>query len=108
MRYEGEVRVPWSRSEVTAVREAMEVTPLFAGRAEVRHILRRWLRSQRGKDVSFDRVVAEHLASNLVAFDMKTAVAKSKLLRTLQATERHADPAVAGAERHADRTAAVA
>jgi hypothetical protein len=97
MRYEGEVRVPWSRSEVTAVREAMEVTPLFAGRAEVRDILRRWLRSRRGKDVTFAVVVAEHLASNLVAFDMKTAVAKSKLLRVLQENERHADDTAAAA-----------
>ena len=97
MRYEGEVRVSWSRSEVTAVREAMELTPLFAGRAEVRDILRRWLRSQRGKDVTFDVVVAEHLSSNLVAFDMKTAVAKSKLLRALQAAERHAVDTAAAA-----------
>ena len=97
MRYEGEVRVPWSRSEVTAVREAMEVTPLFAGRHEVRDILRRWVRSRRAKDVTFDVVVAEHLASNLVALDMRTAIAKSKLLRTLQDNERHADDDAAAA-----------
>ncbi|HET9243517.1 MAG TPA: hypothetical protein VFN99_08735 [Gaiella sp.] len=89
MRYEGEVRVPWSRSEVTAVREAMEVTPLFAGRTEVRDLLRRRLRSRRVTEVAFDLVIAEHLASNLVALDMRTAIAKSKLLRALQDNERN-------------------
>jgi hypothetical protein len=91
MRYQGEVRVPWSRAELTAVREAIEVTPLFAGRAEVREILRRALHGRRRKEVAFDVVLAEHLASNLVAFDMVTAIAKSKLLRVLQSAERHAD-----------------
>ena len=91
MRYEGEVRVPWSRTEVTAVREAIELTPLFAGRAEVREIVRQRLRSRRGKDVAFDVVLAEHLAANLVALDMPTAVAKSKLLRVLQDAERHVE-----------------
>jgi hypothetical protein len=90
MRYQGEVRVSWSRTEVTAVREAMEVTPLFAGRTEVREILRRWLRGGRG-NVTFDVVVAEHLAANLVALDMTTAIAKSKLLRVVQDAERHGD-----------------
>lgn len=91
MRYEGEIRVPWSRSEVTAVREAMEVTPLFAGRSEVRETLRRWLRARRGT-VTFDVVVAEHLAANLVALDMTTAIAKSKLLRVVKDAEgRHDD-----------------
>ena len=97
MRYEGEVRVPWSRSEVTAVREAMEVTPLFAGRTEVRDLLRRRLRSRRVTEVAFDLVIAEHLASNLVALDMRTAIAKSKLLRALQDKERNANDAAAAA-----------
>ena len=88
MRYQGEVHVPWSRSEVTAVREAIELTPLFAGRAEVREIVRRKLRSRRGTEVTFDVVLAEHLAANLVALDMQTALAKSRLLRALQDAER--------------------
>jgi hypothetical protein len=91
MRYQGEVQVPWSRSELTAVREAIELTPLFAGRSEVREITRRRLHSRRGTDVTFDVVLAEHLAANLVALDMQTALAKSKLLRALQAAERQVD-----------------
>jgi hypothetical protein len=95
MRYQGEVHVRWSRSEVTAVREAIELTPLFAGRAEVRDIVRRRLRSRRGAHIAFDVVLAEHLAANLVALDMQTAIAKSKLLRALQDAERQV---VAGAD----------
>ena len=89
MRYQGEVRVPWSRSELTAVREAIELTPLFAGRAEVREIVRRKLRSRRGTEVALDVVLAEHFAANLVALDMQTALAKSRLLRAIQQAERH-------------------
>jgi len=91
MRYQGEVRVGWSRTELTAVREAMEVTPLFGGRSEVREIIRQRLRKGRRTDVTFDVVVAEHLAANLVALDMQTAIAKSKLLQVLQDAERHVD-----------------
>jgi hypothetical protein len=43
-----------------------------------------------GKSVKIDLVLAEHLANNLIALDLPTAVAKSKLLRALQARERAA------------------
>ena len=88
MRYEGVVRVRWSWAELTAVREAIEVTPLFAGRDELRTTLRRRPNTGQGKPVKLDRVLAEHLASNLIALDMPTFIAKSKLLRALQAHER--------------------
>ena len=41
--------------------------------------------------VKLDLVLAEHLAANLIALDLQTAVAKSKLLRVLQAEERVPD-----------------
>jgi hypothetical protein len=88
MRYEGEVRVRWSWAELTAVREAIEVTPTFAGRDELRALLRRRPKTAQGKAVKLDLVLAEHLAAHLHAFDMPTAVAKSKLLRVLQERER--------------------
>ena len=94
MRYEGEIGVRWSWAELTAVREALELTPLFPGRDELRTRLRRRPNAQ-GKVVKLDLVLAEHLAANLVALDMPTFVAKSKLLRALQAHER--DTAAAAA-----------
>ena len=41
MRYEGEIGVRWSWAELSAVREAVELTPSFAGRDELRTSLRR-------------------------------------------------------------------
>ena len=36
MATEGVMQVRWTRAELTAVREAIEVTPLFEGRADIR------------------------------------------------------------------------
>jgi hypothetical protein len=87
MRYEGEIRIRWSWAELTAVREAIELTPSFAGRDELRRTLRRRPTGQ-GKAVKVDLVLAEHLAANLLPVDMPTFIAKSKLLRALQVHER--------------------
>ena len=59
----------------------------FAGRDELRRSLRRRPTGQ-GKAVKLDLVLAEHLAANLLPLDMPTFIAKSKLLRALQAHER--------------------
>lgn len=88
MRYEGEIRVRWSWAELTAVRESLELTPLFAGRDELRVKLRRRPNAVQGRGVKLDLVLAEQLVANLIALDLPTAVAKSKLLRALQAVER--------------------
>ena len=97
MRYEGEIRVRWSWGELTAVRESIELTPAFAGRDELRTKLRRRPQGIQGKGVKLDLVLAEHLAANLIALDLPTAVAKSKLLHALQAyaRERGVDEAAA-------------
>ena len=95
MRYEGEVRIRWSWSELQAVREAVELTPPFAGRDDVRAVLRRRPRTGHVRDVKLDLVLAEHLAENLLALDMPTAIAKSKLLRAVQHADR--PPAEPGA-----------
>lgn len=88
MRYEGEVRIRWSWAELQAVREAVELTPAFAGREEARAVLRRRPRTGHVRDVKLDLVLAEHLAENLLALDMPTAIAKSKLLRAVQHAQR--------------------
>jgi hypothetical protein len=80
-----------------AVRESIELTPSFAGRDEVRNRLRRRRQSGKGRYVMLDRVLAEHLAANLIALDLPTAVAKSKLMRALQAVEREDGSAAAPA-----------
>ena len=79
----GTLQVRWTRAELVAVREAIEITPLFEGRADVRRTIRESLRANR-RDVVLDEVQAERLASHLVPIDMPTAIAKVKLLRAVR------------------------
>jgi hypothetical protein len=97
MRYEGEIGIRWSWAELSAVRESIELTPSFAGRDEVRAALRRRPRRGNRREIKLDVVLAQHLAANLVALDIYTAVAKSKLLGALQEEERHGDQTDAAA-----------
>jgi hypothetical protein len=85
----GAVRISWSRAEVRAVREAVELTPNFEGRLDVRDLIRAAVRS-RSSDVVIEREVAERFARRLVAVDLPTALAKVKLLRAIQDADRHA------------------
>ena len=65
------------------MREAIEVTPLFEGRADVRKTIRQALRANR-RTVVLDPVLAERLSRHLVPVDMPTAIAKVKLLRAVR------------------------
>lgn len=78
-----------SRAELTAMREAIELTPRFTGRLEVRDTLRRAMRVRSGR-ISLEREVAERFARRLVAFDLPTALAKAKLLHAIQDADREA------------------
>jgi hypothetical protein len=77
------LQVRWTRAELVAVRESIEITPLFEGRADVRMTIRESLRANR-RDVVLDQTQAERLASHLVPIDMPTAIAKVKLLRAVR------------------------
>ena len=97
MRHEGDIRLVLSRAELTAVREAVELTPHFRGRLEVRDTLRRAMRVRSGK-ISLEREVAERFVRRLVAIDLPTALAKTKLLRAIQDADRDALTAGAAAD----------
>ena len=84
---EGVMSVKWTRAELVAVREAIEVTPLFDGRADVRTSIRGALRANR-RVVVLEREQAERLATHLVPVDMQIAIAKVKLLRALRDLKR--------------------
>ena len=92
MRHEGVVRVRWTRTELTAIREAIEVTPNFEGRLEVRDILRDALRSRslRPGDITFDYGLAERLGGRLVPIDAPTAMARAKLLLAVRGPKKRA------------------
>ena len=77
------MHIKWTRAELTAVRDAIEVTPLFEGRADVRKTIREALRASR-TTVALDLELGERLARHLVPLDMHTAFAKVKLLRAVR------------------------
>ena len=80
MRHEGEVRVAWNRAELTAIREALEVTPNFEGRLDAREVVRLALRAPRIREVAWERSLAERVANRIVPIDQQTAIARAKLL----------------------------
>ncbi len=80
MRPDGDVRVSWNRAELRAIREALEVTPNFAGRLDAREVLRQALRAPRLRDVVWERDLAERVANRVVPVDQETAIARAKLL----------------------------
>jgi hypothetical protein len=85
---EGVVRVPWTRAELIALREAIEVTPNFEGRLEAREILRNAVRAPRITALELEAGIAERLAGRIVPVDLATATARAKLLRAVYGAER--------------------
>ena len=88
MRHEGDLRVSWTRPELIALKEAIEVTPNFEGRHDVRDILKASLHAPRLRDVTFERELAQRFANRLVPVDMATAMARGKLLTVLRGRSR--------------------
>jgi len=88
MRQEGDVRVAWTRPEIVALREAIEVTPNFEGRQDVREIIKAAIHAPRLRDVTFERELAQRFANRLVPVDMPTAMARAKLLTVLRGRAR--------------------
>jgi hypothetical protein len=80
MRQEGEVRVKWTREELKAIREALEVTPNFEGRLEAREVLRLALRAPRMRPVVMEHDLADRVGNRIVPVDAPTAMARAKLL----------------------------
>jgi hypothetical protein len=85
VRDEGDhVRVPWTRAELVAVKEAIEVTPLFDGRSQARDTVRSALRAPRIEEVALETEIAGRLAGRIVPIDTATATARAKLLRAVR------------------------
>ena len=78
----------WTRAELIALREAIEITPNFEGRQEVRDFLREAVRAPRMKPLELEAEIAERLAGRLVPIDLATATARGKLLRAVHGPER--------------------
>jgi hypothetical protein len=79
------VRVAWSRAELTTVRDAVDLTPNFEGRAEVRNAVRGALRPRRvPSEVVLPRDPAERFARRFVSVDLPTSLARLRLLDALR------------------------
>ena len=67
------------------MKEAVELTPYFEGRLEVRDTLRAALRPGRApRAVTLDLEIAERFARRLVTLDLPTALAKVRLLNAIR------------------------
>jgi hypothetical protein len=102
MRPAATVRVQWTRTELLALREAIEVTPNFEGRQEVRDFFRVAVRAHRLGALELDRELAERLSNRLVPVDLATATARGKLLHAVRGPRKRGiaqvhRPAVAAA-----------
>jgi hypothetical protein len=84
MRPAAKVRVQWTRSELLALREAIEITPNFEGRQEMRDFFRVASRAHRITALELDHEIAERLANRLVPIDLATATARGKLLHAVR------------------------
>lgn len=84
MRPAATVRVQWTRAELLALREAIEVTPNFEGRQEMRDFFRTAVRAHRINALELDFEIAERLGNRLVPVDLATATARSKLLHAVR------------------------
>jgi shikimate 5-dehydrogenase len=84
---EGTLRVAWSRGELSTIRDAIEVTPNFEGRVAVRDVLRNAMRPGASPYVELEHEAAVRFAARLVAADLATAMAKTRLLRAIRDAE---------------------
>ena len=82
------IRVLWTRTELIALREAIELTPNFKGRQETRAVFGTALRAPRIVALELDAELAETLVRRVVPLDPATASAHAKLLRAVQAPKR--------------------
>src|SRR4029079_15803918 len=84
MRPAATVRVRWTRAELLALREAIEVTPNFEGRQELRDFFRTAVHAHRLGDLELEFGIAERLSNRLVPVDLATATARRKLVHAVR------------------------
>jgi hypothetical protein len=101
---EGHVYIKLSRTELSAAREAVELTPNFEGRLDVRDTLRGAVRARR-HSVTLERGVAERFVRRLVAVDLPTALLRTKLLLAIQDADHLASEPQQPAAEHGSRAA---
>ena len=79
----GEVSVVLSRMLV-ALKETIELTPVFEGRTEVRDAIREALRERRPSPLQVKQETLAAVARRIVPIDVPTSVLRSKMDRELK------------------------
>jgi hypothetical protein len=78
-----ELSVEMTRTELVALRETIELTPVFAGRAEVRGAIQDALRERHPRPLCIDETLVADLTRRIVPIDLLTAALRSKLKHAL-------------------------
>ena len=77
-------RVALTRTELVALREMIELTPVFEGRTEAREAIREALRERRPSPLHLSKPTLAALARRIVPIDVPTSVLRSKMDRELK------------------------
>jgi len=82
----GVMSVELTRTELVALRETIEMTPLFEGRTQARDAIREVLRTRqpRPSPLWIEQSILAALARRVVPIDVPTATLRSRLNRALQ------------------------
>jgi len=78
--------VELTRTELIALRETIELTPVFEGRTQVRDAIREVLRARqpRPSPLCIEESILAALTQQIVPIDVPTSALRSKLNRALQ------------------------
>ena len=81
----GEVTsVALTRTELVALKETIELTPVFEGRTEARDAIREALRERRPSPLQVNEETLAAVARRIVPIDVPTSVLRSKMDRELK------------------------
>ena len=76
--------VELTRADLVALKETIELTPVFEGRTEAREAIREVLRERRPSLLWIEESILEAVARRIVPIDVPTASLRSKLDRALR------------------------
>ena len=76
--------VTLTRTELVALKETIELTPVYEGRTEARDAIREVLRERRPSPLRIEEAALASLAQRVIPVDVPTNLLRSKLDRELQ------------------------
>jgi Arc/MetJ-type ribon-helix-helix transcriptional regulator len=76
--------VALTRTELVALKEMIELTPVFEGRSEVRDAIREVLRERRPSPLQVKEESLAAVAQRIVPIDVPTSLLRSKMDRELK------------------------